>query len=42
MLRRYAAVALLSIFVLSPNAAFAQQPAQPAPAQTASPEYRPD
>ena len=35
MLRRYAAVALLSIFVLSPNAAFAQQPAQTAPTQTA-------
>ncbi len=34
MLRRYAAVALLSIFVLSPNAVFAQQAAQPAPAAT--------
>jgi carboxypeptidase Q len=35
MLRRYAAVALLSIFVLSPNAAFTQQPAATASAQTA-------
>ena len=32
MLRRYAAVALLSILVLSPNAVFAQQAAQSAPA----------
>jgi carboxypeptidase Q len=35
MLRRYAAVALLSIFVLLPNAAFTQQPAATASAQTA-------
>lgn len=35
MLRRYAAVALLSIFVLSPNAAFTQQPAATAAAQSA-------
>ena len=34
MLRRYAAVALLSILVLSPNAVFAQQAAQSAPAVT--------
>ena len=34
MLRRYAALALLSIFVLSPNAVFAQQAAQSAPAVT--------
>ena len=31
MLRRYAAVVLLSILALSPNAVFAQQPAQSAP-----------
>lgn len=36
MLRRYAAVALLSIFALSPNALFAQQPAQSTPAPTAA------
>ncbi len=34
MLRRYAAVALLLILVLSPNAVFAQQAAQSAPAVT--------
>jgi carboxypeptidase Q len=34
MLRRFAAVALLSILVLSPNAVFAQQAAQSAPAVT--------
>ena len=34
MLRRYAAVALLSILVLSPNAVFAQQAAQSTPAVT--------
>src|SRR5258705_12669112 len=38
MFRRNAAVALLFIFVVSPNAAFAQQPApSPSPATTQTP-----
>jgi carboxypeptidase Q len=41
MLRRYAAVALLSVFVLSPNAVFAQQAAQTAATQTTAPSTDP-
>jgi hypothetical protein len=41
MLRRYAAVALLSVFILSPNAVFAQQPAQTAATQTTAPSTDP-
>ena len=41
MLRRYAAVVLLSILALSPNAVFAQQPAQSAPAASTTPSNDP-
>src|SRR5678816_3486582 len=41
MLRRYAAVALLSVLILSPNAVFAQQPAQTAATQTTAPSTDP-